>query len=362
MVVMLIAFFAYDRVVTVTFVDHQPRIASLYCKFFAPDVAVLHTPVIFIPGTKGSLLASRGTVRWLTLLQLLPGGEPLRYDATADDITATDLFVRMRIIPGVVEYRPYFRIAAALACQKDTYVFTYDWRRNPADHALALEALVENIHETTGKYPSIIAHSMGGLVAHYFLKQHATMIDRVVYVGVPFGSGLNFLDDIDQGETIGWNRSILSAAALFSHPGSFALLPHPGVLRHKGDDVMEVQTWKKYHLSVYKNIATTTDEQAADAVLTSNLEQAKQFYATMDAPTPLKNSFLFVVGNCRDTLYAITPDGTRVMHPGDSRVLEEAAYPVEKEQLQKTIITTCATHDHLLSDDTILQKIFQFLE
>lgn len=354
----LVFLFGYHKITTITFEDNKPRISALYCKFFAPEKSIT-TPTIIIPGTRGSLLASDTKQEWLSLGQILPGTEPFLYDPENNNLKATGVLARITAIPLLVQYSPYQRILAKLACQPHTYVFAYDWRLNPLDHHAALDALVYKISKSTGQKPSIVAHSMGGTLAHTYIKKHASKIERVVYVGVPFGSAVGFFDVIDQGTSVGLNYALLSEKALFSHPGSFTLLPHPGKKLYKNLDLTVDNVWKDHHLSVFRN--PQNDYIEASKTLETNLSRAREYYKIIDAPKKITNEFLFVVGSCRDTLYSIEEDGTKVMRAGDGSVVADEAYPVEKNTLNYTVFNSCAKHDLQLNNRAIVNRIIDFL-
>lgn len=114
-------------------------------------------------------------------------------------VEASGIFTGLTIIPLLWEYRPYQRIAAQLACAQNGYVFSYDWRAYPDDHARAFGALVERVMNETGKQPLVIAHSMDGLIVHGYLKAHPSTINKVVYVSVPFNPGMSYFDDVNAG-------------------------------------------------------------------------------------------------------------------------------------------------------------------
>lgn len=358
LVLVVIVLFAYNQATDITFTNGRAHISSVYCKL--SGVPKSTKPVILLPGTKGSALKdAQGKTRWLSLWEILPSGltgvKPLDYTEN-DGVVPDGILFKVSIVPKLIEYRPYFKITAELACSPNSYVYGYDWRKNPADNVAGLSELVDRVTKETGQKPSIIGHSMGGLITHYYMKTNSAKVDRVVYVGTPFGSGMSFFEDLDSGAGAGLNHSLLSREALFSHPGSFALLPHPGVKLYKDQDLMDVKTWRDNLLSAYK------DGFAQDGKLEQVLQKAKDFFAVIDAPQKMDNQFMFVIGNCQDTLYSIDADGHRNMKPGDSRVLEEAALPVEKDQINKTIYNSCAAHGDQLNDGKVVQAVLDFLK
>lgn len=339
----------------VTFQDQRAQISPTYCRFTKPKVAFTK-PVIFLPGIKGSLLERAGNREWLTLRQTLTNTPPWIYKDADASLQGVGIFTRLALIPGLLEYAPYQRITAALACNPNAYFFSYDWRRPPMEHVVALRELVARVQEETGQKPSIVAHSMGGLITHAYMKTSPDTVDRVVYVGVPFQPGPGFLPDIDQGSAVGRNKTILSKEAVFSHPSSFVLLPHTGSTLYKGQDLMQLETWKQNMLSIFR------DGMADEKAFEQTLNDARAFQKLLDTPASLSNRFMFVVGNCQDTVKAVRADGTLSYEPGDKRVLETAAYPVEKDQLTKEVFVSCAPHDQQLSNQEVVQKITSFLQ
>jgi len=75
----------------------------------------------------------------------------------------------------------------------DVFVFPYDWRQDIKEIATDnLKRMVEKILEVTGEdQVDIVAHSMGGIVARYYINEAggAQKVRKIVMVGVPhFGS------------------------------------------------------------------------------------------------------------------------------------------------------------------------------
>ncbi len=338
----------------ITFQDGHARISHLYCKLWRPS-QTLRGPVIFLPGTKGSLLSQDGQQIWLSSSQVLKNGQPLIYDPNEAPVTATGILTRLSFLPGILEYTPYQRIVATLACQPKTYFFAYDWRRDPSETVKLLGDMVERVTRETGQKPSIIAHSLGGLITHAYLKTHTELVDKIVYVGVPFQSGAGFVSDLDQGSSMGLNKTSLSKEAIFSHPASFVLLPHAGQTLYKGKDLMQYETWESEKLSVFRD--GVVDKQAFN----QTLEKAIAFHRLLDTPADIPNKTLFIIGNCQDTFKAIRPEGSAEFAPGDTRVLEAAAYPVEQERMNKQVFLSCAKHDKQLNDKKVVKEILNFL-
>lgn len=344
----------YFFVTRITFKDQKGHVSSLYCKLIGSR-SFSTRPIIFIPGVKGSLLSQDGKYVWLRLWQTMFKTDPFFFDPNERQVMPFGILTRLSFLPGIVEYAPYQRISAYLACHPNAYFFSYDWRRNPSDHLTALHELVERVRKETGEKPAIIAHSMGGLITHGYLKTYANTIDKVAYVGVPFQPGIGFVEDLEKGSAVGLNKTILSKEAVFSQPSTFSLLPHKGQRLYKQQDLMEVETWTRNRLSVFK------DGTSLEPQLRQRLADAVAFQTVLDSPTPLPHSFLFVVGNCHSTIYALQEDGSYSYVPGDGRVPEQAMYPVGYEELQTETFVSCATHDQQMNDKEITDRILTFL-
>ncbi len=346
---------AYTWITHVSFNDQKAHISKLYCRLLNED-AHLQTPIIFIPGLKGSLLSQSNQKIWLSPWQVLKNTKPLLYKVDEPTVHPIGILTRIAFLPGLIEYAPYQKISAALACNPNAYFFSYDWRKNPIDSVPLLDSLVDRVILETGQKPSIIAHSMGGLVTHLFLKAQADKINKVVYVSTPFKPGVGFIPDLQTGSGIGFNKTLLSKEAVFSQPSSFALLPHAGERVYKNQDLMEIATWKTNKISVFQ-----TDD-SLEPELTKRIREALVFQKALNTPALLANKFLFVVGNCHDTLQTIQPDDTETYLPGDGSVPEASAYPVEKDRLDSETFVSCVRHDVQLNDPEIIKKIVTFLK
>jgi len=153
------------------------------------------------------------------------------------------------------------------------FVYIYDWRR---DNVEAAQGLAEAIHQVRTRLNApqmrfdIVAHSMGGLVALYYLMyggvdvvsdglEHdvtwagASTLGRVVLVGTPIEGTMAAFRVLNTG----FSRS-MSPEALFTMPSIYQLLPPPGSVMlvdcqgHPLDiDLYDAQEWVKHRWSVF---------------------------------------------------------------------------------------------------------------
>lgn len=135
--------------------------------------------------------------------------------------------------------------------------FGYDWR-------LALDIMAGKLAEKLqerydqqqikkGVY--VVAHSMGGLVAHKVLQEHTHLIRGIIYVGSP-SQCPNILGPLRFGDEVILNKSILSAEANLFMRSSLYFLPFDGrcfvnrkTFSRYDLDFFDPEVWKEYGLS-----------------------------------------------------------------------------------------------------------------
>ena len=179
-------------------------------------------PLIFLPGLKGCHLTNGANKRsWLTLEGLL--NVPPRADHCADrDLALPLTYTHQRqhsgsLVPdgivkhivdvGPMQLIPFYGHMTALLDETDrpTTCFAYDWRRNPQE-------LVDDFFafccQTFPHQPvQVVGHSFGGLIAYAAIRDHPEKFTPgLVLVGVPFGTGIQYLQDLHRGYYTELNR------------------------------------------------------------------------------------------------------------------------------------------------------------
>lgn len=142
--------------------------------------------------------------------------------------------------------------------------FGYDWRLSLEIPCAQLVKRLQELWEKQKKDPRykgkpkgtyILAHSMGGLIAHKVLKEHPELVRGIIYIGAP-NQCPNILGPIRFGDSVMWNKSILSSESNFFMRSSLYFLPLDGRCFINRDtyerydfDMFDPKIWKYLGLS-----------------------------------------------------------------------------------------------------------------
>ena len=231
------------------------------------------TPLVFLHGMKGSHLTSlNGQRSWLTLSGLFdwpPLSDdddrrslslPLTYSGTVQDrdnlvpdgLVKSVVELNTGIFGSVLDLFPFYgHIASVISTLDDLHnsgiggrpasVFVYDWRRN-------LQEVSEQFHQyCCERYPGqpvqVLSHSLGGLVSFAAMRAHPHKYrPGGVMVGVPFGTGIQYLQDVNTGyfsETQRCRQFLPDAQCTFS--SHWVFFPPPDRVESSFVDVSNVR-------------------------------------------------------------------------------------------------------------------------
>jgi len=237
------------------------------------------------------------------------------------------------------------------------FQFDYDWRRDNVENAKRLKQFIEakrayvqqaykkryGIEQAAVKF-DIVAHSMGSLVARYFLMYGdadlpeqgqdavvtwagADYVDRLILIGPPNAGSINALTQLIEGFDVG--RPLLpyyQSALLGTFPALYELLPRPrhGAIVWDGDksapglNLYDPALWDRYEWglasredrnvsflrSVLPDVADDEERRhIAIALQTTILRRTKAFHEAMDKPARLPSGvdMFLIVGDAVDT-------------------------------------------------------------
>lgn len=185
--------------------------------------------IVLLPGILGSVLQRDGEDVWAptpdaalramwtlgrSLRDLRLGSDPPERDDLGDGVVATRLLPDVHVIPGLWGIDGYSAISAMIVSTFDvvpgqTFLpIPYDWRRDNRVAARRLAAIaLPALHERRKDNPDakliLIGHSMGGLVARYFLECMEGWKDTrmLITFGTPYRGSLNALNFLANGFT-----------------------------------------------------------------------------------------------------------------------------------------------------------------
>jgi pimeloyl-ACP methyl ester carboxylesterase len=207
--------------------------------------------VVFVPGAAASTLKSPNGVEWFDLATLFASWDALSLDPAVPHppIRATDVtrsliwgfsdvygvFLARLRATGLQEYEiadPPVRLTSAgcdaTQINADLFVFPYDWRRSNAEAAVKFADYVRCINKIhVGRKISIVAHSMGGLVARRAILENPDLrysITQVITVGSPWLGAPKAVAALTSGTFFGFRAHDIKALAEY-FPGMHELLP-----------------------------------------------------------------------------------------------------------------------------------------
>lgn len=312
-------------------------------------------PTVVLPGILGSELCREdGTRVWLNVGNALgyydlrlpgvdgaPGGQELRPGGLLGvDTVLPRLF-------GFTEYSDLLRVLEAGSFCRDApegegpayHVFTYDWRRDLADSARLLGEELDRLADERGDPDlrfNLVGHSMGGLVARYYLRfggappsldapvswAGARRVESLLVVATPNSGNLQALAAILGGNRVGLSSTTLAAPVVASMPAPYQLLPArsvPALIDEHGDpldvDLHAPETWERFGWGPWHPRdplhPAPVDHDRARAELAATLQRARAFQASLarapESPCPARVTVLG--GDCLATIgRGVAPD------------------------------------------------------
>ncbi len=215
--------------------------------------------LVFIPGFMGSQLRSKSTgeLVWLDFPALV--SDPIRLQENMqaifeqlkypnEDLVADNISDQIIFLPPLLkqdEYGSFLRTLSswgyifpglnAKPGQKPAYTFPYDWRQ---DNRISARQLAEAIERWASQHPGaevwIIAHSLGGMVARWYIEKEGgkDIVKRLFLIGSPWDGTPKSLKTLMNGvdwfllralNRFGLHKMVHEAALTF--PCFYQLLP-----------------------------------------------------------------------------------------------------------------------------------------
>ncbi len=317
-------------------------------------------PVVLIHGLMGSRLkrADSGREVWIgnvgKLLfsdyseaaleidpqTLLPKPSPVVASGLLDSIAGKDFYAS---ITDTLESAGRYQWAEPGKPQpvgaRNYYVFVYDWRQDNVQTVRELSRFIEQIrldYADPELKVDLVAHSMGGLVARYYLRygeedtlddnefvvnlHGAKRVRRIILLGAPNLGSVFVLHSFIKGFKIG-TRAV-PTETLVTMPSTYQLFPHAlnnWIVTANGKslrrDLFDIRIWKRFQWSIFDpsvraRVMRRFDDEVAGAAhlqlleryFEKHLERARRFTWSLTVPLPEQPYRLIVLGgDCKLT-------------------------------------------------------------
>lgn len=218
--------------------------------------------IVILGGYRGSILRETKTKRrvWIPIragfnirkIDLLIGPTDADEAKAQEEIYSDDMMCHL----GPVDISR--RLKAKLSNGKtNVHTFGYDWRLSPDISSQQLYEFLKGLdcNKKGKKGAIVIAHSMGGVIAHHAMQKNPELFRGLIYVGVP-AMCPNILGPLRFGDNVLFSSKILTPEVNFFMRSSFVFLPKDGrcfIDRETDEqynlDFFDVETWKEYNLS-----------------------------------------------------------------------------------------------------------------
>ena len=272
--------------------------------------------LLFIPGFYGSNLKvkSTGKIRWAKisnflfsqkgLSQRIPGtviGEktPMEVDGLLKNVT---------IIPGLWSVDAYGKTLEqlnefAIDNQMRLETASYDWREDFNYSLNTIDQKIKNLNLKPDDELYIISHSMGAVLMAYYIRYGAQdvenavenwaglkQIKKIALIAPPLHGLMILFRDIEDGTSVGLNRSLLSSLDYSTFKSSYSFLPPKGediALSESNEKIVlnihNIDNWEKNKWGPFK-FANSSEAKAVHAFVKNNMTRLEKFHELLRAP------------------------------------------------------------------------------
>lgn len=353
------------------------------------EAADERTPVVFIPGVLGSVLARRDDPKDI-VFGILPDSIDrfaelqLPWDLSENSLVSVDIVREVKGPKGGDQYNLFIQRMARLGYVegRDLFLFHYDWRLSNFRTATRLRNFI-HANGLAGKPIDIVGHSMGGLVALVYIHSfpEEQKVRNYVAMGTPFLGSVGAVRVLTEGfRYFGLKNGVVVPAGNVSliykvfgaSEAIYELLPlHQGCcqIRFKGEgdlvllDFSDPSNWDRYDLW-YDKKARFNNSVASERVKES-FARLRQLNDLVRRPLPPNVRPVAVIGNKAEKTLLQARVNARGMNKhvwgvaknaGDGTVAVVSAMGALPRDTT-VWIESQALHQHLFDDDAVWQKL-----
>ena len=383
-----------------------------------PNIESHKPAIIFIPGFYGTALADAQTQDrvFITASTFLFSSQPLGLDLPELALPHTKhlrpdgILESVSIVPLLYTLDIYASILTNLretfGATSQIHALAYDWRQDNLEAVHALSHLITELKNKGAPSVALIAHSMGGLIATYYLRygdqdldhaqetwEGANQVKAVIIGGTPFGGTVTAFRNLQLGTAVGLSEQPLNALNLASFPSMYQLMSAPELgsivtkdLVPAGENIFDPTLWRKYG---WGNVGTEKDtsrpvRESRLYYRDRQLKRAREFLRLIRAPglKPVtRSSALIFAGQGRTTLAKAIWDannfeqnakwifenkemGNVFYGDGDGTVTLASAQPPEAlgARFRMKVVLTAAKHTAVFSDEGVQKELKAYLK
>lgn len=341
---------------------------------------------VLIPGITGSVLQKDGRDVWAlsggALWSFARGGlESLRLedddpnlDDLGDGITASEVILGVTLLPGLHKADSYKRLLeflkeSGLASSGSLVTFPYDWRRDNRVAARKLGRVVEEglrqLREQGAARPRavLIAHSMGGLVARYWLEVLGgwRQCRALITFGTPHRGSVKILDYLANG----YKQMFVDLTEVVrSCTSAYQLLPiYPAIETANGweraGEAADLPNLDRARaaagLAFHREIETKQKENRGDPLYQ---DEGYAFIPVIGTGQPTLQSAWVEEGRLVSQ-ESLPPGFDSVLADGDGSVSRASAIPLEMSSGRAPLLYIAETHGTLHANEEIQQQVYE---
>ena len=353
--------------------------------------------VVLLPGIAGSRLGKDGKAVWDISLGALSnailslGGNIKRLELDGDDpeaeyaddgVRELGLMPDLHFLPGLnwridgygklsKRFLTWFDLEAG----QNYFEFPYDWRRDNRAHAHRLRRQSREWLATwrarSGNRDArliLVAHSMGGLIARYFLEctEDGWRDTRMLITfGTPYSGSLNALDGLVNGQRkkLGPLTLIDLTQAMRSWPSAYQLLPTFRCIDNGGEKLERLRD---------RPLPVGLSQDAFASAVTFHDEIKTQVDSHLATEYEKTGGYDIrpVVGEFQRTSQSATLEGDSLQvlpswrgadRGGDGTVPGLSSYPRELYKSRAGVMFAAQKHGSLQNDDAVLTQLYGLL-
>lgn len=345
--------------------------------------------IVLLPGIMGSALKKESTIVWDTSISaigrgLISRGASVRSltlntdNSDGEDVSATHLLDDVHIVPffwkidGYSGLFRYIQTKLGVTPGENFFEFPYDWRLDNRISAKRLaNAAAEWLDGQRQRHPDarlvIIGHSMGGLVARYFIEVLGGWRDTrmLVTLGTPHRGSVKALDFLANGlrKRLGPVTLVELTNLIQSLPSVYQLLPIYACVGETADSLLRLNDIDRKTIG-FLDVARAREgiafHREIEEAVNSNRQEVGYGYRKIPVVGTYQPTFLSALLKDDGVEPLQTYKGEAMLY-GDGTVARLSATPIEMSNTGSETFVPCP-HASLQNFDSVRVQLRALLQ